>query len=203
MLSNTSLITSGARNEVSENKPVPDASGAPKELKPLTRKQQQFVNEYLADGNATRAFMRAFGKKYNTANSLVRTMASKLKARTNVRAHIEARTKAEGLEISHLVGKLQSMTSFDIRDVVEWGANGYQLRDSKDIPPEVALCIDEIKVTVDRDGNQIINVKMTDKQAAIDKLLKVQGAYTQKVEHSGPNGSELPTVTVILDRPSE
>jgi phage terminase small subunit len=76
-------------------------------VKRLTLKQRRFIQEYLRDGNASRAVQRAYPKALSKGGR--RVMGSKLLTNTNIHQEIQVILKEEGLTTELIVRELKSL----------------------------------------------------------------------------------------------
>lgn len=164
----------------------------------LTPKQKIFVDEYLVDLNATRAYKVAYPscKKEETAAQA----GSRLLRNVKVKDHIDKRMKdrQERTEITQdkVLKELAKIGFADIKDyleyktaktVVEHDENGepvidYQqivnVVDSKEVDTSVIQ-----EVSIGKDGT--FKFKLYDKQKALVDIGKHLGMFTDKVEVKG------------------
>lgn len=171
----------------------------------LNVREARFVDYYLTLNNGSEAAIAA-GYSKDTAGAT----ASRLLKRPSVAAEIERRRRIEAAETADLrkrvIREFAALGFSDIRSVAMWGPaidvtaqgikarNGMTLKNSEDLPPEVARAVSE--VVVNKDGT--MRVKMHDKNAALTALARHLGMFPNKVEHSGPGGG--PVELVAVDR---
>lgn len=151
------------------------AAGKKKPRKAKTKGQidaerrKRFVDEYLIDGNATQAAIRA-GYSKRTAHSI----GSRLLTNVEVAAAIEAgraelarkcRTTAEWARL-----QLRQFVEANMLDFAEWDNGAVRLRDSESLPRELGACIQEIKQTADG-----VQIKLIDRRACIADLRALDG----------------------------
>jgi len=131
----------------------------------LTKQQEAFCLAYVNNGlNATQAYLKAYKscKKDTTA----KVNGSRLLTNANVKAYIES-----------LQNELRKNAVMDIKErqlLLSRMAYGVEKE-------EVATAIDEngeVKTI-------FVPLKAKDRRDAIDMLNKMDGAYVQKIEHSG------------------
>ena len=166
-----------------------------KPLKRLTPKQKCFVDEYVKDFNGKAAMIRAgYSTKCGSFPS------SQLLARPQVRAAVDARIAerraAHELEAERVIVELGRIAFADARELMEWGPDGMVLRDSADVPDDVAACVAE--VSVQKAGTR---VKLHDKVKALELLGKHFGLFADrlKAEVSGPGGGPLQAQQLIVE----
>jgi phage terminase small subunit len=131
----------------------------------LTPKQRRFVDEYIADLNATQAAIRA-GYSRRTAKQ----QGSRLLSNANVRGEIERRrasfaAKSESKRDA-VLRELAAIAFSDIGKVVRWGPNDAELLDSNEIDAETTAAIAEIW----RGKGGQVRVRLHDKVKALATL---------------------------------
>lgn len=146
----------------------------------ITEKQKAFVEEYLVDLNATRAYKAIYKscKKDETA----RVNGSRLLTNANVAAYLAERQKAlqRRTEVTQerVIGELAAIAFADVADYVQIIDNGgfpmVQLTPTKDIPANKRAAIAGIK-----QGNNGIEVKLHNKLDALDKLGRHLGLFKE------------------------
>jgi phage terminase small subunit len=164
----------------------PGATRAPARLrrKGLTLRQERFVLEYLIDGNAAQAAIRAGLPAKNPAKAGSAMLHHGAVAREIERARAAAAARL-AISADRVRGELAALAFASIADVAEWGAEGVSLKEKKDIaPPDraaIAEFICEKTVAETADGARRITsrtlVRMHSKQRALDALAKHLGLY--------------------------
>ncbi len=145
----------------------------------LTTRQRRFVEQYMQDGNATQAAIRAgYSKK------AARTLGYKLRHTPHIERaiarRIEREMKGDEQARSRIVHELNCIAYIDPRDVVSWGADSVTLSPSTEIPDEVAAAIKSVKMT--RDG---LHITFHDKIAALRELKEIHRANRNLLEDAG------------------
>lgn len=143
----------------------------------LTAKQQNFCKEYVLDFNATRAAKAVGYSEISAAES-----GSENLMNSKVQDYIKKITKSrfEKLDISvdDLVLELKAIAFSDLRKTMSWHGDGINLINSEDLEDDAAAFISEVIYKTTKDGGQV-GIKMHDKVAAIDKLIKMAGGYNE------------------------
>jgi phage terminase small subunit len=150
----------------------------------LTLRQERFVLEYLIDGNAAQAAIRAGLPAKNPAKAGSAMLHHGAVAREIERARAAAAARL-AISADRVRGELAALAFASIADVAEWGAEGVSLKEKKDIaPPDraaIAEFICEKTVAETADGARRITsrtlVRMHSKQRALDALAKHLGLY--------------------------
>lgn len=174
----------------------------------LSPKQEQFVQEYLIDLNATQAAIRA-GYSARTANE----QGSRLLANVSV-AEAVARAKAErsrrvGINADRVLEELASIAFARMPDFVEWGSGKQiRLKPSEELgafdAAAVAQVVESEKfIKMTGDDEQLMSrersIKLHDKVAALKLVGQHIGMFTEKHELTGKDGQPL-VFTIAIDR---
>jgi len=162
-----------------------------KPLPPLTPSEQRFVDEYLIDQNATRAYRAAFPEStYHTA----RTEGSRLLAKPNIRREVKAGRdavqKRSQVSADAVVREARRLAFADPLYLFE--DDGETPRNIRSIPLETRRAIAAVKVrrerterttageTTTRTTYDVIEYKLWPKTAGLDKLFAHLG-LTQSI----------------------
>lgn len=154
----------------------------------LTPKQSKFVAEYLANGmNATKA---AISAGYSASSAEVE--GSRLLRNAKVAAAVAKKTEKHMAQLDYGVDKtleyIARMAFFDPKDLFE---DDGSLKQIKDIPEEARTVIAGLEVSEICDaatGEQkhaiglLKKVKLSDRKAALDMLMRYHSLYKDKVE---------------------
>jgi phage terminase small subunit len=169
----------------------------------LTPKQQRFVEEYLVDLNATQAAVRA-GYSEKTANQ----QGSRLLANVGVAQAIQSkqakRLERAGIDAEWVLQRLALEADADLADLYE--ENG-ALKPVKEWPlvwrKGLVAGIEtqqEFEQTEEgkRPAGVIHKVKLSDRIKRLELIGKhvTVGAFSDRHEHSGPNGGPIETKDV-------
>jgi len=175
--------------ELSENKAEP---------KPLNKQQQQFVQEFLKDRNATQAAIRA-GYSKATARQigarLLRHVHIKDACAEAEREHL-ARIQAEtGITLERTLKEIARLAFFDARKLYD--------ADGRPVPinlldDDTAAAIVGLKIVTKGNAEmgfgEITEYKVSEKKGALDMLMKNLGGYQAdnkaEVEVTGPAMSD-------------
>ena len=142
----------------------------------LTDRQQRFVAEYLASGNASASYVKA-GYKSKTKGA-IEANASRLIGTDKVRMAVEAAQAKvlDKLEVTseRALTELARLAFFDIRKVVD---DECRLIPPDKLDADIAAAITGIEI---KDGQ--IKYRMADKVASLGHVLKVLGLLRDKVD---------------------
>lgn len=162
----------------------------------LTPKQKRFVEEYVAaDGNATQAYFRAFGRY--TAQKKRRTYkgaqveAGKLLSKPFIQAEIKASqdeyVRRTRISKARVVRQVAELAFFDPADLYDEGPEGAPTpKPWGDVPPAARRAIASVKIKRKRlrdehDSTEWeveeLEYKFAPKSAELDKLCKKLGFY--------------------------
>lgn len=170
----------------------------------LTGKQEAFCNEYLVDLNGTQAAIRAGYSEDSAANIAYENMR-----KPEISARIaELRDQmGRGFNITRerIAQEYARIAFFDIRKIYD----GEQLKPLEQISDDEAAAIGGVKRAVttfgdeDNGGEKVsVEVKIWDKRAALDSLVKLMGfAAPDKIDHTTA-GQPITTVKIIRDTTS-
>jgi phage terminase small subunit len=143
----------------------------------LTLRQQRFVAEYLKDGNATKAAIRAGLKSKNPAYA-----GNKMKRRAGV-AEAIAKGRAEiaqelHVDAARVIEEYARLAFADLRDYVEWGPKGVTLKPQSEIGKAASPAIIELVARKDKRGTRM-KVKLHSKLKSLEALGKYLGIFAR------------------------
>lgn len=148
----------------------------------MTSKQKAFVDEYLIDFNATRAYKSVYTGVKN--DDVARKNGSRLLTNADVKEYLEVRTAErearQEIKQDRVLKELSNMIDLDVTEVVSIDNDTVLVKDTSCLTAEQKKCIKSIKQT--RDG---IEIQFYDKMKALELLGRHLGMFTDKVEHSG------------------
>lgn len=152
----------------------------------MTEKQKIFADEYLIDLNATRAYRVAYPnvKKDETAASA----ATRLLRNVNVQEYIDKRMKdrEKRTEVTQdrVIQELASIAFAKVTDYVGIRSNGTTsivvMKSTDDLTDDQVRAIAGIK-----EGANGIEIKLNDKEKALELLGRHLGMFKDKVDVSG------------------
>lgn len=152
----------------------------------MTEKQKIFADEYLIDLNATRAYRVAYPsvKKDETAASA----AARLLRNVNVQEYIDKRMKdrEKRTEVTQdrVVQELASIAFAKVTDYVGIRSNGTTsivvMKSTDDLTDDQVRAIAGIK-----EGTNGIEIKLNDKEKALELLGRHLGMFRDKIDVSG------------------
>lgn len=168
-------------------------------LKPLSKKHQRVLDEYLLVFNQTRAYQKVYTKSaYDSARSL----ASDLFANTNFAAHVIARLDEAHMSADEALKLTADIARGDVAQLMEVSSVGFNLDMSKAQELGLTGLIKKVKqkTTIyqakkeseeDREVTEL-EIELYDRQAALRDILKLHGKFTDKLDVT-TNGESLNT----------
>lgn len=151
----------------------------------LNARQKCFVQEYLIDLNATQAGIRAGYSKKTAEQQGCRLLRNAQVAAAISEAQAK-RSKRTEVTQDRVLAELAKIGFSDIRKAVEWGSQSVNLVPSDEMDDETAAAISEVSMTA-----QGIKIKMNDKRAALETLLRHLG--------DGDGDDEAPPITININ----
>lgn len=170
----------------------------------MTKNQEIFVDEYLIDLNATRAYKTAYP---NIKNDVVAaTNGGRLLRNAQIKIEIEKRMKEreKRTEITQdkVIKELANLAFTDRTDIVTITSGRVVIQNFNDLTPEQRACIAGVKET--KFG---IEVSFYGKEKALEMLGRHLGMFNDKIEVKGEletgvqnlTDEELSTQIAILE----
>lgn len=142
----------------------------------LTGKQRAFVAEYLVDLNGRQAAIRAGHAADNAAIE-----ASRLLRNAKVADAIDAAmAQRAGVTRTFIIDELAKIARANAGDFFEWRPKGVTVKASADLDEEQRGVVAEVSQTVTQHGGSI-RVKLSDRQAALEKLGRALGMFGDRI----------------------
>lgn len=148
----------------------------------LTKQQKLFVNEYLIDLNATRAYKMAYPscKKDESAAANGSRLLRIAKVEDYIQERMKKREKRTEITQDRVLKELAKIGFADITDFVMIDGSYVKVRPTSEIPPDKIGAIAGIK-----EGANGIEVKLNSKDRALELIGRHLGMWKDKVEMSG------------------
>lgn len=161
--------------------------------RPLTDKQRAFAREYVIDHDATKAAKRA-GYSEKSAGIQGFELLRHPMVQAEVQRLMNVKVKRASMKADEIVEQLAHIVRADIADVMTWGMSEVEgedglpvtlpngqavvrpevsIIDSKTLPRSITSAIAEVSMT----DKGTFKVKMHDKGAAIEKLMRHLGMF--------------------------
>lgn len=153
----------------------------------MTEKQKLFADEYLIDLNATRAYRVAYPsvKKEQTAAQAGSRMLRNVKVAKYISERIEQRKKRTEVTQDRVIQELAATAFAKVTDYVEIINNGQtavvRIKATDTLTEEQIRAIAGIK-----EGANGIEIKLNDKEKALELLGRHLGMWNDKLEVNAP-----------------
>ncbi len=158
-----------SESTTSRNRPL---RGWEDENKPLTVKQQRFVEEYCKDWNGKQAAIRA-GYSERTAEYTASRMLRFVKVKKAIDERIEERKKNLEITEKEIIAELAKI---GFSDVSKYYEPGFELKDITTLPNELTAAIKEV-VKFETEKGTRVGVKFYSKETALELLGKHLGMW--------------------------
>ncbi len=148
----------------------------------LTKKQKIFADEYLIDLNATRAYRVAYPsvKKEETAAVNGSRMLRNAKVAEYIQKRMQDRQKRTEITQDRVLQELAAIAFARVTDYAEVKDGQAIIKDTGNLDEQQARAIAGIK-----EGKFGVEVKLNDKEKALELLGRHLGMFKDKVEVSG------------------
>lgn len=148
----------------------------------MTKKQKIFADEYLIDLNATRAYKVAYPsvKKDETAAQAGSRMLRNVKVAAYIQERMEERQKRTEITQDRVLEELAAIAFAKATDYAEVKGECVRIKDTDALDEQQIRAIAGIK-----EGKYGIELKLNDKEKALELLGRHLGMFTDKVEVSG------------------
>lgn len=148
----------------------------------MTEKQKIFVDEYLIDLNATRAYRVAYPsvKKDETAAAAAARMLRNVKVAAYIQERMQERQKRTEITQDRVLQELAAIAFAKATDYAEIKNERVRIKDTEELDEQQARAIAGIE-----EGKFGIKVKLNDKEKALELLGRHLGMFKDKLEVSG------------------
>ena len=148
----------------------------------MTDKQKIFANEYLVDLNATRAYQAAYPsvKKQETAAAAGARLLRNVKVAAYLDERMRERQQRTEVTQDRVVQELAAIAFSRATDYAEVKDGRVLIKNTNDLSEEQIRAIAGIK-----EGANGIEVKLNDKEKALELLGRHLGMWNDKVQVSG------------------
>lgn len=164
------------------------------EDRPLSPRQQRFVEEYIIDLNATQAARRA-GYSQKNAKVSGSTQLSKPNIQKAIAKATAARSQRTAITADRVVRELARIAFGDPRKLLN---DDGTLKPLHELDDDTAATISSFEMT-ELGEAKLSKAKVWDKNAALDKLMRHLGAYApEQFDHRSSDGSMTPPTRIEL-----
>lgn len=148
----------------------------------MTEKQKIFADEYLIDLNATRAYRKAYPsvKRDETAAQAGSRMLRNVKVAAYIQERMQERQKRTEITQDRVLQELAAIAFAKATDYAEVKDECVKIKDTKDLDEQQIRAIAGIK-----EGKFGIELKLNDKEKALELLGRHLGMFKDRVEVSG------------------
>ena len=148
----------------------------------MTEKQKIFADEYLIDLNATRAYKVSYPKvkKDKTAAQAGSRMLRNVKVERYIQERMQARQERTEITQDRVLEELAAIAFARTTDYAEVKDGRVLLKNTENLNEQQIRAIAGIK-----DGKYGIEIKLNDKEKALELLGRHLGMFKDKVEVSG------------------
>lgn len=164
-----------------------DESEPPK--RELTPKQEAFCQRYTTHWNATRAAKEA-GYSADTAAEQGYHLVHNSSVKKRIDEITEHALAEIGVSRQRVLTELSRIAFVSMKDLAHWNESGVRFKPSDEMDPEHAAAIREVSETVNQSGGTL-SIRQHDKTKALELLGKHLKLFTEKHEHSGPDGKPI------------
>jgi phage terminase small subunit len=156
--------------------------------RPLTPKQQRFVEEYLIDLNATQAAIRA-GYSVKSASRIGVELLQKTQVAAYLSVAQQERSKRTGITADRVIHELALLGFSNMLDYIRTNGGGDFVVDMSRLSRDQAAAIAEVTVETYTDGKgedaetvKRVKFKLADKRGPLTDLGKHLGIFVDKGE---------------------
>lgn len=148
----------------------------------MTKKQKIFADEYLIDLNATRAYRVAYPsvKKDETAAAAAARMLRNVKVAAYIQERMQERQKRTEITQDRVLKELAAIAFAKATDYAEVKDGQVNIKDTANLDEQQIRAIAGIK-----EGKFGIEVKLNNKEQALELLGRHLGMFKDKLEVSG------------------
>jgi len=160
----------------------------------LTRRQEAFLDAYIANGfNATQAIIAA-GYKPTGADGKGSRMLGKVSIQRAIADKLRPRLAKQNVNADKVIARLTTLAFCTLREVAEWGPDGVTLKPSADLTEEQAALVREVAETFGSDTRKGVRIKTHDQLAALGKLADICNLVKQ---HGDQQQAQQVVVNVV------
>ena len=148
----------------------------------MTEKQKIFADEYLIDLNATRAYRKAYPsvKKDETAAAAAARMLRNVKVAAYIQERMQERQKRTEITQDRVLEELAAIAFAKATDYAEVKEGQVVIKNTEELDEQQIRAIAGIK-----EGKFGIEVKLNDKEKALELIGRHLGMFKDKLEVAG------------------
>lgn len=165
----------------------------------LNVKQEAFIQDYVRDFNATRAYKLIYGVKTDKVACVNGTrLLSQANVKTRLAELLAERAKATKVDSTYVIEYLKGAAELDLDHFATIGKEGIEVKDFKKIDRSIRKYCTEVSMSESKTGSIIVNFKIFSKEKALDMLAKHTGAVKETTTQVNVNLS----LTDLVDKHS-
>jgi phage terminase small subunit len=147
------------------------ASRRPRSRPVFTKRQLAFIREYLADLKPAEAARRA-GYSAESANKTAYWLRNEPKIAARIEEGEARRREKKQVTADRVIEELGRMAFSNMRDYVEWGPKGIELRDHTVLDEDQTAAVADVEP---KGNGKVARLKLYDKLAALNALARHLG----------------------------
>jgi hypothetical protein len=172
------------------------------ELKPLSKKHQRVLDEYLLCFNQTAAYRKVYPK---TTYDSARTLSSNLFANVDFLDHLKFRLDEVHMSADEALKLMADIARGDVADFMAIGTMGFSLDLQAALDAGKTNLIKKVSQKTITDGKNdkethIIDIERHDRQSAIRDVLKIHGKFIDQLDVKS-DGKALPAAIINVYLP--
>jgi len=140
----------------------------------------------VKDFNASKAALRA-GYSPKSAPAIGHEVLKKPEIMAAIQQHMGKMAQKAEITAERVLDEIRKLAFSNLPDVLTVTGGTVTIKDFAELSPDVKAAIESVRET--KDG--CLAIKMHDKRASLEMLMKYLGLYVERVEHSGPNGGPI------------
>lgn len=164
----------------------------------LNHRQRRFADEYLVDGNATQAAIRA-GYSEKTAYSQGSRLLKNDEVLSRVREGQEKLAERTQIDAERVMREYARMGFADMTSLASWGGKMVEFVQSEELSPDDSAAVAEVsseRRQFYKDGDLVgetltTRLKLHDKKGALDAMAKRLGLFDANAAGTGSDGDPL------------
>lgn len=139
----------------------------------INQKQSRFIDEYLIDLNATRAYGEVYtGCSYETSQANGHKLLRNTEIKKEIEKRLDESMRSLKLTRERILTEYEKIAFSNIDDFMKFDGEVALLKPSEEIPTQQKACIQEINTTTGKDGEGSLKFKLYDKMKALESLAK-------------------------------
>lgn len=157
--------------------------------------RSRFVDEFMIDRNATEAAIRA-GYSKTTAGSQGSRLLKNVEILTEINKRSAEQSQRLRITADRVMQEYEALALLDPLDLFMSDGSFKPLDEIPEVARRAMAGIEIVELFDGRGNNKkhigyVKKFKFVDKKGALDSIAKILGMMREKVEVSGPNGSQL------------